>query len=686
MSVEHALNKANSNVKKGELLEAQKLYNSVLQVFPKNVRAQQGLNALKEGVKKIYLQNPPSEVIKKLLCLFNKGQISTVFDQTQVLSIQFPKSFMTWNLLGSSSVQLGMLDKAINAYQKALYLQPNSAEVHNNIGVVYKEKGMLSEAIQSYNKAISIKPNYAEAFYNKGVAAQDHGNVKEAIKAYSTAIYFKPNYPSAHGNMGNALRDLGKLDEAIDSFTNAISLQPNNPIAYTNLGNVMKDLGKFEKSVEVYRKSISLNPNNPVAYNNMGIALKEQGKHDEAIEAYNKAISLKADYADPYSNIGNVLKEQDKLDAAIEFFNKALLIEPNHAEAYSNLGITYQDMGDLGYAIKAYKKSILLNPNFAETHVNLSYALLNNGSVEEGLDEYEWRCKSVKGIARKRNFNQLLWDGKQSLNDKRILIWTEQGIGDTINWSSHLSFISKLADKCILECPDKLVPLLQRSFPDVEVNYINRSLDTNRDDFDFHLPMGSLYRHFIKEISNNNKTSPHLIADPDRVKFWRQRLNSIGSGLCVGISWKSSNLSSNRLKNYSSIFEFSPIFKIPNVTFINLQYQDFKDDLAKVREELGVKVHNFDDLDHFDNIDDVAALCTALDMVVSTKTTVPLISAGVGTPTKLANWKQSAWNNILLNPRGPSVQIYERNTWETWDNVFSSIAEDILNIKNKGEA
>ena len=85
-------------------------------------------------------------------------------------------------------------------------------------------------------------------------------------------------------------------------------------------------------------------------------------------------------------------------------------------------------------------------------------------------------------------------------------------------------------------------------------------------------------------------------------------------------------------------------------------------------------------MDHFNNIDDVAALCAALDMVVSTKTTVPLISAGVGSITKLANWKQSAWNNILLNPRGPLLQIYERNTWETWDNVFSSIAEEISTI------
>ena len=84
------------------------------------------------------------------------------------------------------------------------------------------------------------------------------------------------------------------------------------------------------------------------------------------------------------------------------------------------------------------------------------------------------------------------------------------------------------------------------------------------------------------------------------------------------------------------------------------------------------------DLDHFDNIDYVAALCSALDMVVSTKTTVPLISAGVGTSTKLANWRQSSWNNPLLNPKGPSGDIYERNTWDTWENVFYLIKKNIL--------
>ena len=139
------------------------------------------------------------------------------------------------------------------------------------------------------------------------------------------------------------------------------------------------------------------------------------------------------------------------------------------------------------------------------------------------------------------------------------------------------------------------------------------------------------------------------------------------------------------MPNYAKLSELSPVLKIPDLKFINLQYSDFADDLDKVKEDLGVTVHNFDDLDHFNDIDDVAALSAALDIVVSTKTTVPLISAAVGTSTKLANWKHSPWNNILMNPTGPSINIWERDTLEPWENIFNLIAKDILKFSKIGD-
>jgi len=119
------------------------------------------------------------------------------------------------------------------------------------------------------------------------------------------------------------------------------------------------------------------------------------------------------------------------------------------------------------------------------------------------------------------------------------------------------------------------------------------------------------------------------------------------------------------------------VLSIPDITFINLQAKNFEHDLAQIKEEFGVNVHNFDEIDHYDDLDEVAALSAALDMCVSVSTAVSTITAAVGTPTKMLHWRQSSWNNVLFTPKGPSVDIFERNTWETWDKAFENIAKDI---------
>ena len=609
-SVEQSLMKAKSHAKKGELAEAQQLYQTILQNYSNNIRAQQGLAALS---KHNVTQSPPQEAIDNLVNLYNQGQITTVIEQAEALTDQYPRAPVIWNILGASRAQIGKLE----------------------------------EAIEAYKKTISLNPDYADAYSNMGVALRNQGKFEEAIDAYKKAILLKPDYAQAYNNMGATLKDQGKFDEAIDA----------------------------------YKKSIVIKPDYTEAYNNLGVALKNQGKFDEAIETYKKAISLKPDYADAYNNMGATLKDQNKLEESVASFKKAILIKPDYTEAHTNMGNALQDQGKLSESIQAHKKSISLKPDYAEAHHNLSFTFLNSGRLKEGLDKNEWRWKTSQFLVQQRQFSKPLWDGTQSLNDKRILLWCEQGIGDTLNWSSCLSHVTAQAKHCIVECQEKLVPLLKRSFPEVEVKAENRNLDLQRDDFDVHLPMGSLYKHFLQEITSNTKPEAYLVPDPVRVKYWKERLNSLGKGPYVGIAWKSSDMSPKRLPNYAPIHEWSPVLKIPDVTFINLQYKDFADDLAKVKDELGVTVHNFDDLDHYDDLDDVAALCAALDIVVTTKITVVYISAGVGTSTKLANWKQSSWNTIINNPVGPSIDIFERNTLEPWDNVFSLIADDIFKLK-----
>ena len=615
ISVEQSLQKAKSHLKKGKVLEAKILYEKVLQAFPQNIRARQGLDDLSKLNYKDNKTNLPQEVIQKLVKLVNQNQFLTVYEEAKSLLEQYPNTFFLWNLVGVSAAQNRMFDEALIAFNKSKFLEPNYVETYNNIGNVLREKNMLDDAIKAYEKAILLKPDYADAY----------------------------------SNMSATLIDQGKLDEAL----------------------------------EACKKAILYNPNSELAYNNMGAILKDQIKFEEAIQAYKKAILLKPDYADAHSNMGVALKNLNKLDDALEAFKKSISLKPNSASYHNNIGNTLKDLGKLNEAIKSYKDAISLKPDFATAHKNLSFAYLNKGDLKKGFEEYEWRWKTTEFLSQKRKFLQPLWDGKKSLSSKKILIWHEQGIGDTIMWSSRLSLIISKAKHCILECQDKLIPLLKRSFPNVEVKGEDRTVDLERDDIDFHLPMGNIYKNFTQEISTNGKVDNYLIPDSVRVKFWKKRLKSLGNGPYIGISWKSGDMSHARLPNYCKISELYPILNLPDITFINLQYINFECDLKKLKEDLGITVHNFNDLDHYNNIDDVAALCSALDMIVSTKTTVPLISSGVGTLTKLANWKQSPWNNVLLNPNGPYIDIYERNTGETWDKIFHLISQDILKLKNR---
>ena len=136
-------------------------------------------------------------------------------------------------------------------------------------------------------------------------------------------------------------------------------------------------------------------------------------------------------------------------------------------------------------------------------------------------------------------------------------------------------------------------------------------------------------------------------------------------------------MSLDRLPNYTDIMNWEAVLSIPNITFINLQSTDFKNDLRWVQDHFGVKVHNFEDLDHYDNLDDVAALCKALDICISVSTVVGAIASGVGTSTKILSWKQSPWNNFLLAPCGPFVHTYQRNTWDPWNIVLGQVANDL---------
>jgi protein O-GlcNAc transferase len=200
LSVDRALRKAKSFAKKGDKAQAEKLYQAIIEKFPNNNRAIQGLSHLKTSSQSVQTGSIalPQTQIKALLTLYNNGHLTDVLQQATALIKQYPHAIELHNILGAVNAGLGKHEAAIESYTKVLQIKPDHADAHNNLGVTYEELGRHEDAIKSYAKALKIKPDYAEAHNNLGVTYEELGRHEDAIKSYTKALKIKPDYAKAH--------------------------------------------------------------------------------------------------------------------------------------------------------------------------------------------------------------------------------------------------------------------------------------------------------------------------------------------------------------------------------------------------------------------------------------------------------------------------------------------------------
>ena len=468
LKLDKAFRLAKNKVKAGLSNEAKRIYQDILNKFPKNKKAIDGIKTLASQtvVPNSDIKEPYKEQLHSLLNLYNQQKLHQVYNEAQKLTKRYAESLTLWNLLGASAAQLGKLDEAVIAFQKALAIRPDNAGAYSNMGNALKNQGKLKEALEAYKKALSIRPDYAEAYLNMGNVLKEQEELQEAIGAYNKALAIKTDYADAYLNLGNALRDQGKLEEAIaaynkvlsvkpdyaeaynnkglifkeqekleeaiNAYNNALSIKPDYVEVHYNIGNVFRDQEKLQEAIEAYGNALSIKPDYADAYLSLGNALTEQGKLDQAIEAYSKALSIKPDYADAYLNMSVTLKEQGKLDEAIVASHEALSIKPDYVEAYLNMGATLEDQEKLDEAIEAYNKAISIKPDYADAHLNKGNVLKVQRTLDEAIEAYN-KAISIKPDYADAHLN-LSSIKKYAVNDEQFLqvqeLYKSDGLSD----------------------------------------------------------------------------------------------------------------------------------------------------------------------------------------------------------------------------------------------------------------
>ncbi len=592
----------------------------------------------------------------------------------QVLEQQ-PNVVSALHLLGAIATQTGRLVSAVQHYQRVIALDPTHFEAHSNLAVVLQEQGDFAGAANHFHRSLALNPYHAPTHFNAGNLALKQGQIESAIAHYQQAIALKPDYAKAHANLGNALRANGDLDGAIAHYRQAIALEPNNAQTHSNLGNVLQEQAQrfVDAAFEHYQTSLKLQPHNPDVYFNLGNAMRDLNQWPLAANNYRQALLLRPNWAAAHNNLALSLQALDQRDAAVVHLQQAIAIAPEVAEAHNNLGNLLYEQNALESAITHFERAIAIDPDYARAHFNLGVALLAAGDFNRGFAEYEWRWRCPE--LNPPSLPGKLWHG-EAITQQTILLGTEQGMGDSIQFIRYAPLVAERAGRVIVTCPASLIRLF------ATVSGIDALIpdDEPLPKFDVYCPLMSLPRAFQTTVETIPRQTPYLkppIAPPALA----------ASPLNVGLVWASEALKSPKLlKSYHNRTAPLPVFgklrSVPGVTFYSLQVGLHAADIV----QCGFQDWLHDLSAHLQDFADTAAAIAQLDLVITVDTAVAHLAGALAKPVWVVLPLSGDWRWLVDredSPWYPTMRLFRQTTPGDWEGVLANVVQALQVMRDR---
>jgi predicted O-linked N-acetylglucosamine transferase (SPINDLY family) len=283
-------------------------------------------------------------------------------------SIGVRPSPIYYNNLANALRTADRLGDAIDAYRRAVELEPNYAEAHNNLGNALRESGDAAAALTSCARALELRPGYAQAYNNLANALKDLGEIDAALVAYGKAIGADAAFAEAHLNLGIALQLKGHGEAALECLRESVRLAPQLAAAHEKLASVLMHRGDIDAAIDAYRRVVELTPESAQAHNALGNALNGAARVPEAVPCYERAIALEPEFADAHHNLANALRRLNAPERALGHARRAIALRGDMPSFHNNLGTILADLGEPDAALACYRDALALNPDFGESH------------------------------------------------------------------------------------------------------------------------------------------------------------------------------------------------------------------------------------------------------------------------------------------------------------------------------
>jgi tetratricopeptide (TPR) repeat protein len=569
--------------------------------------------------------------------------------------------------------QEGRLDEAIALYERLMAAGDRSADLPYLLGTAYCETGAFEAGVGHLMKALAIDGAYAPAALNLGAALNEIGRHAEALEAFDLAVSLDAEPAMAQLNRGIALQHLERLREAVEAFGEAIRLEPGSAMARHRRGAAHVALGEKERAIEDYGAAIAIAPDFAAARHNLAILRQERGEHAAALAHCEAALAADPDNAGVCDVMGMALLALGRFDEAVEAHARAAALAPKVAEFHCNRAFSLSMARRFDEAIAECDIALAQKPELHLAAVNKAIALLTTGRYAQGWPLFEARFLTdpevmVGGLPEARR-----WRG-QPLAWRTILLHSEQGLGDTLQFCRYAPLLKAMGARVLLLVERPLVRLM-RAAPGVDA-VIDKAV-LNIPPFDWHAPLMSLPLALGTTMETIPGEAPYLDVDPARVPSWRDRIGP--AGLRIGVCWKA-NVANPDIARSFPLEALAPLSRIPGVRLISVYKGAGEDEPLSRPGGVAVEMLGEDYNAGPDGFVDTAAAMKALDLVISADTASAHLAGALGVPAWIALKAVPDWRWFMGrgdSPWYPSLRLFRQASPGDWNGVFAEMARAI---------
>ena len=508
---------------------------------------------------------------------------------------------------------------------KVLQKNPASSKANELLAYVEGGAGNLTSAIELLTKACQQKNCTAEALYNLGKYHADSGQANQAIELLKKSVLKNGQFFESQHYLGLAYAKNSEYEKAIDTFKKAISINPQSAESLNNLNNCLTALHRDDEALSFVTNACELDRNNAIYLANKGVTLHNLQRHEEALASYQASLE----------------------------------IDPNYGVAWSNMGNTFSALQRTTEAIDAYDHAIAIDPSYCNAYWNKSLAQLLLGNYEEGLANYEYRwLREDADTYLHPNIPKLT--SLEDAKNKKVLVWSEQGYGDTLQFCRYVPLLIEAGVHVALETQAPLLPLLQNQFG-CNVTQIGQA----HEEVDYQIPLGSLPLLFKTTVDTIPANAPYLKVSDSKVLEWQNKLclkrdkPNIGIACSGNIKFdlEHGNTRPIPLDLLGQLSQVANLYLIQKeVRPTDQQYLDTHPEIVY----LGLQIQDFEDS---------AAIIQNMDEIITIDTSLAHLAGALGKTTKvLLPWVPD-WRWLLGrqdSPWYPNSTLYRQESMGDW--------------------